>query len=480
MAVERDYYTILGLQRDASRNQVRTAFKTLALKYHPDINKSTEAELRTKEIINAYKVLYNSKTRNIYDRYGNEKYNELFSQTEDEPEDLGAKQYTQQRKFNKREFRKEFLSAIADSERDPEIKFRFSVWQLEQIRPICEYIFLENNWIISDFMLGFTYELTEYKLSDKQFAEMVSGLNYIKANGGRISFIGRPIVVLYSLNLEQEFKELVLKTIIELTKPTIKSLHAINELVEIIKLGVWNFKDLKNNYLPLVQITNMNSIPSDRDYERQQNNDVIYLVNTNQYSGETLVKRSSDYSDKYPIRDALLFDQMKKRGCNPQIVTDDQRVCVAISDKTGKPNISTEQKDEITGLDVLQKEHQTTALTLDNDVNLIFETVIVQISPKKSRRICTKIRSGIRSKKHLIYCFINFPDDGSKQCDYYFIPSTLIRRHQKESKQLVRSPRFKEKYFYIHNPRLSPSEGIVITGIDQFKNNWNFIPISKG
>jgi molecular chaperone DnaJ len=67
VAAKRDYYEVLGVPRDASRNDIKDAFRHLALKYHPDRNKEPGAEERFKEIAEAYAVLYDPKKRAAYD-----------------------------------------------------------------------------------------------------------------------------------------------------------------------------------------------------------------------------------------------------------------------------------------------------------------------------------------------------------------------------------------------------------------------------
>jgi len=68
----RDYYEILGVPRDASEEEIRRAFRRLALQYHPDRNKSPEAEEIFKEINEAYQVLSDPEKRAAYDRYGHD------------------------------------------------------------------------------------------------------------------------------------------------------------------------------------------------------------------------------------------------------------------------------------------------------------------------------------------------------------------------------------------------------------------------
>ncbi len=74
MARKRDYYEVLGLDRSAAGNDIKRAYRRLALKYHPDNYKGdkTEAEARFKELAEAYEVLSDPPKRQTYDRYGHE------------------------------------------------------------------------------------------------------------------------------------------------------------------------------------------------------------------------------------------------------------------------------------------------------------------------------------------------------------------------------------------------------------------------
>lgn len=66
-----DYYTLLGVARDADAEEIKKAYRKLALKYHPDRNEgSKESEERFKEITQAYEVLRDPEKRQLYDRYG--------------------------------------------------------------------------------------------------------------------------------------------------------------------------------------------------------------------------------------------------------------------------------------------------------------------------------------------------------------------------------------------------------------------------
>lgn len=73
MAGQRDYYDVLGVGRDAKEEDVKKAFKTLARKYHPDVNPDDkEAEQKFKEISEAYAVLSNAEARKKYDMFGHQ------------------------------------------------------------------------------------------------------------------------------------------------------------------------------------------------------------------------------------------------------------------------------------------------------------------------------------------------------------------------------------------------------------------------
>jgi curved DNA-binding protein len=66
----RDYYDALGVSRDASNDEIRTAYRKLARQNHPDVNKDPEAGDRFKEISEAYEVLRDDDKRKAYDRFG--------------------------------------------------------------------------------------------------------------------------------------------------------------------------------------------------------------------------------------------------------------------------------------------------------------------------------------------------------------------------------------------------------------------------
>lgn len=68
----KDYYKILGIDRNATDDEIKKAYRKLALKYHPDKNRSAGAEEKFKEIAEAYEVLSDLKKRDVYDKHGEE------------------------------------------------------------------------------------------------------------------------------------------------------------------------------------------------------------------------------------------------------------------------------------------------------------------------------------------------------------------------------------------------------------------------
>lgn len=66
----KDYYQTLGVARDASADDIKKAFRRLARKYHPDVSKETDAELRMREVNEAYTVLSDPEKRAAYDQLG--------------------------------------------------------------------------------------------------------------------------------------------------------------------------------------------------------------------------------------------------------------------------------------------------------------------------------------------------------------------------------------------------------------------------
>jgi curved DNA-binding protein len=66
----KDYYTIMGVARDATQDEIKRAYRKLARKYHPDVSKEADAEARFKELGEAYEVLKDAEKRAAYDQLG--------------------------------------------------------------------------------------------------------------------------------------------------------------------------------------------------------------------------------------------------------------------------------------------------------------------------------------------------------------------------------------------------------------------------
>jgi molecular chaperone DnaJ len=81
--MKRDYYEVLNVPKTSSNDEIKSAYRKLALKYHPDRNKSSEAEEKFKEISEAYAVLSDREKRTRYDTYGHVGTEEVFRGSED-------------------------------------------------------------------------------------------------------------------------------------------------------------------------------------------------------------------------------------------------------------------------------------------------------------------------------------------------------------------------------------------------------------
>ncbi|MGI0036465.1 MAG: DnaJ domain-containing protein, partial [Nitrososphaera sp.] len=79
---KQDYYEVLGVQKNASTEEIKNTYRKLALQYHPDRNKGAGAEEKFKEISEAYAVLSDPEKRKRYDTYGHVGPEEVFRGSE--------------------------------------------------------------------------------------------------------------------------------------------------------------------------------------------------------------------------------------------------------------------------------------------------------------------------------------------------------------------------------------------------------------
>ncbi len=80
MATKRDYYEILGVNKNSSADDIKSAYRKLAMQYHPDRNKAPDAEEKFKELSEAYAVLSDQNKRQQYDQFGHSGIDMRYSQ----------------------------------------------------------------------------------------------------------------------------------------------------------------------------------------------------------------------------------------------------------------------------------------------------------------------------------------------------------------------------------------------------------------
>jgi molecular chaperone DnaJ len=79
MSQKRDYYEVLGVPKTATKDQIKDAYRKLALQYHPDRNKEPGAEEKFKEISEAYAVLSDDQKRSQYDNLGHAGFDQRYT-----------------------------------------------------------------------------------------------------------------------------------------------------------------------------------------------------------------------------------------------------------------------------------------------------------------------------------------------------------------------------------------------------------------
>lgn len=74
MSSKRDFYEVLGVSKDATPEEIKSAYRKMARKYHPDVNHAEDANEKFKEINDAYEILSDAQKRATYDRYGHDAF----------------------------------------------------------------------------------------------------------------------------------------------------------------------------------------------------------------------------------------------------------------------------------------------------------------------------------------------------------------------------------------------------------------------
>ncbi len=80
MATQKDYYETLNVSKNATADEIKKAYRKLALQYHPDRNKTKEAEEKFKEVTRAYEVLSDQQKKQVYDQFGHAAFEQGASQ----------------------------------------------------------------------------------------------------------------------------------------------------------------------------------------------------------------------------------------------------------------------------------------------------------------------------------------------------------------------------------------------------------------
>ncbi len=97
---KQDYYKVMGLDKKASKEDIKRTYKQLARKYHPDLNKAKNAETKFKELGEAYDVLKNDEKRQAYDQYGDQWQNPHQGFAQEQGAGQGGKNFNQSQSVN--------------------------------------------------------------------------------------------------------------------------------------------------------------------------------------------------------------------------------------------------------------------------------------------------------------------------------------------------------------------------------------------
>lgn len=96
----KNYYKVMGLDKNASQADIKRAYRKLARKYHPDLNKEKNAEAKFKELGEAYDVLKNKDKRQAYDQYGEQWQNPYQNADQSQSKDNHYQSFNQEQNVN--------------------------------------------------------------------------------------------------------------------------------------------------------------------------------------------------------------------------------------------------------------------------------------------------------------------------------------------------------------------------------------------
>ncbi|AJA90446.1 molecular chaperone DnaJ [Borreliella chilensis] len=163
----KDYYNILGIQKNASNEEIKKAYKKLAIKYHPDKNKGNKiAEEKFKEINEAYEILSSPDKKRTYDTLGTTNFNDNSDHFEREFKTTGFSN------FEDLDFFSKIFGGSSRKTTDKEITINISLYDAYMGG---KKIILINNQKIEIIIPKGTLETTKIKINNKGPLNPISG-----------------------------------------------------------------------------------------------------------------------------------------------------------------------------------------------------------------------------------------------------------------------------------------------------------------
>ncbi|AHH10848.1 J domain-containing protein [Borrelia coriaceae] len=168
--MSKDYYNILGIHKNATTEEIKKAYKKLAIKYHPDKNKDNKlAEEKFKEINEAYEILSSPQKKANYDNFGNTNFNNNFN-TETFSKGFKSTGFNHFESFDL--FSEIFGGSTKSTLQDQEITIKISLY--EAYMGSKKFILINNEKIEINIPKG-TIETTKLKFNGKGNINPISG-----------------------------------------------------------------------------------------------------------------------------------------------------------------------------------------------------------------------------------------------------------------------------------------------------------------